>query len=144
MMMYTNVLNPQWANAEQTAINLVLVTETLGDIPFTASPEDTTSYGPEIYERVVAGEFGEIAAYEPPSDAALLPAARSEQKRLMQNAGLAVAPLQDAVDLDVATEQQVEQLTAWKHYRIELSEVPQQAGWPRTIDWPVKPVPLNP
>ena len=139
MMIYTDVLSPQWANAEQTAINLVLTTEPLGDIPFTASPDDTTSYGPEIYERVVAGEFGEIAAYEPSSDAALLPAARSQQKRLMQDAGLAVAPLQDAVDLGVATDEQVEQLSAWKFYRIELSEVPQQAGWPRTIEWPIKP-----
>ncbi|MNF11580.1 Caudovirales tail fiber assembly protein [compost metagenome] len=62
----------------------------------------------------------------------------------MQDAGLAVAPLQDAVDLGVATEEQVEQLSAWKFYRIELSEVPQQAGWPRTIEWPVKPDPLSP
>ncbi|WP_339548342.1 tail fiber assembly protein [Pseudomonas sp. RA_35y_Pfl2_P32] len=139
MMIYTDVLSPQWANAEQTAINLVLTTETLGDIPFTASPDDTTSYGPEIYERVVAGEFGEIAAYAPPADIALLPAASAQLKRLMQDAGLAAAPLQDAVDLDLATAQQVEQLALWKLYRIELSEVPQQAGWPRTIEWPIKP-----
>jgi hypothetical protein len=138
-MNYTDVLNPQWANAEHTAITLLLVTEGLGDIPFTATPDDSTDYGPEIYQRTVDGEFGEIAPYEPPTDAALLPAARTQLKRLMQDAGLAVAPLQDAVDLDLATSQQIEQLGLWKLYRIELSEVPQQAGWPRTMEWPVKP-----
>ena len=143
-MNYTDVLNPQWANAEHSAINVLLGTETLAAMPFTATPDDSTDYGPEIYQRAVAGDFGEIAAYEPPTEAALLPAARSQLKRLMQDAGLVVAPLQDAVDLDLATEQQVEQLSAWKYYRIELSEVPHQAGWPRTIDWPVKPVPLSP
>ncbi|WP_223512651.1 tail fiber assembly protein [Pseudomonas sp. GL-B-19] len=138
-MNYTHVLTPQWMDAAHTAINVMLVTEEQGTIPFTATPDDSTSYGPEIYARVVAGEFGEIAAYEPPSDAALLPAARAQQQRLMHEAGLAVAPLQDAVDLGVAIAEQVEQLSAWKFYRIELSEVPQQAGWPRTMEWPVKP-----
>ncbi|MNO06414.1 Caudovirales tail fiber assembly protein [compost metagenome] len=57
----------------------------------------------------------------------------------MHEAGLAVAPLQDAVDLDLATAQQVEQLGLWKLYRIELSEVPQQSGWPRDIAWPKRP-----
>ena len=138
-MNFLDVLNPQWANAEHTAINVTLIEAEMGELPFTAMLNDSTEYGPEIFERVVAGDFGEVAAYEPPSDAALLPAARFQQKRLMQDAGLAVAPLQDAVDLGVATDEQVEQLSAWKFYRIELSEVPQQAGWPRTIEWPIKP-----
>ncbi|WP_095143476.1 tail fiber assembly protein [Pseudomonas sp. Irchel s3b6] len=138
-MNFLDVLNPQWANAEHTAINVMVVEETLGELPFTAMPNDSTEYGPEIFMRAAAGEYGDVAAYEPPSDAALLPAARSQQKRLMQDAGLAAAPLQDAVDLGVATDEQVEQLTAWKFYRIELSEVPQQAGWPRAIEWPVTP-----
>ncbi len=138
-MTYTDVLNPQWANAANTAINLVLVTDELGAIPFTATPDDSTSYGPEIYELAVAGEFGDIAPYEPPSNEHLLPAAKATQQRLMQEAGLAMAPLQDAIDLGVATPEQGEHLNAWKFYRIELSEVPQQPGWPRTMVWPDKP-----
>ncbi|MGO4003741.1 tail fiber assembly protein [Pseudomonas fluorescens] len=139
-MNYTDVSNPQWANAEHSAINLLLVTETLASMPFTATPDDSTNYGPEIYQRAVAGDFGEIADYEPPTDAALLPAARAQLKRLMQDAGLVVAPLQDSVDLGVATERQVEQLSAWKFYRIELSEVPHQPEWPVSIVWPVVPM----
>lgn len=139
-MNYSDALSPQWANAEHSAINVQLVTETLAAMPFTATPEDSTDYGPEIYQRAVAGDFGEIAAYEPPTEAALLPAARAQLKRLMQDAGLVVAPLQDSVDLGVATERQVEQLSAWKFYRIELSEVPHQPGWPSSIEWPVMPM----
>ncbi|MCY1439113.1 Caudovirales tail fiber assembly protein, lambda gpK [compost metagenome] len=137
-------MSPRWANAEHTAINLALVIEELGEIPFTATPDDSTDYGPEIFQRAVAGEFGEIAAYAPPSDAALLPPARVQQQRRMQAAGLAVAPLQDAVDLGVATAEQIAQLQAWKRYRIELNAMPEQPGWPRTLEWPVPPDQLTP
>lgn len=51
----------------------------------------------------------------------------------------AIAPLQDAVDLDVATEAEAAELTAWKKYRIALNRVPDQPGYPATIDWPVPP-----
>jgi hypothetical protein len=31
------------------------------------------------------------------------------------------------------------QVTAWRTYRQELRDVPEQAGYPRNINWPVKP-----
>lgn len=31
------------------------------------------------------------------------------------------------------------QVAAWRTYRQELRDVPEQAGYPRTINWPVKP-----
>ncbi|MFV3326699.1 tail fiber assembly protein [Pseudomonas sp. NY15372] len=49
----------------------------------------------------------------------------------------AIAPLQDAVDLGEATD--AASLTAWKRYRVELSRVPAQAGYPDEIDWPAPP-----
>jgi hypothetical protein len=51
----------------------------------------------------------------------------------------AIAPLQDAVDLEEATETEVVELTAWKKYRIALIRVPDQPGYPDTIDWPAPP-----
>lgn len=138
-MIYTDVIHPQWANTKQSAINLVLVTDAHGELPFTATAQDSTEYGPQIFARVVAGEFGEIGAFAPPSDADVLPAAQTTLKLKMQDAGLAVAPLQDAVDLQVATQEQMARLTAWKRYRVKLSEVPRQAGWPRDMLWPVPP-----
>lgn len=36
-------------------------------VPFTASPDDTEPHGVELYNRAMAGEFGEIAPFvEPP------------------------------------------------------------------------------
>lgn len=50
-----------------------------------------------------------------------------------------IAPLQDAVDLEEATEADIETLKAWKKYRIALIRVPDQPGYPDTIDWPAPP-----
>jgi hypothetical protein len=51
----------------------------------------------------------------------------------------AIAPLQDAADLNKATEAEAAELTTWKDYRIALNRVPDQPGYPDTIDWPVAP-----
>lgn len=51
----------------------------------------------------------------------------------------AIAPLQDAVDIDEATDAEVALLKAWKKYRVALNRLPDQAGYPATIDWPVAP-----
>lgn len=50
-----------------------------------------------------------------------------------------IAPLQDAVDLGIATTAETASLTAWKTYRVAVNRVPTQSGFPTTIDWP--PVP---
>ena len=54
-------------------------------------------------------------------------------------ADYAIAPLQDAVDIDEATEAETSALKAWKKYRVLLSRVPEQSGYPDTIDWPAPP-----
>jgi hypothetical protein len=48
-------------------------------------------------------------------------------------------PLQDAVDLERATEAEKQRLKAWKLYRIKLSRIEQQSGFPTKIDWPKAP-----
>ena len=37
-----------------------------GLIPFTASPDDVEEYGRLIYEKAVAGEYGEVQPYVAP------------------------------------------------------------------------------
>lgn len=51
----------------------------------------------------------------------------------------AIAPLQDAVDLEEATLGETDALKAWKRYRIALNRLPEQPGFPETIDWPELP-----
>lgn len=75
---------------------------------------------------------------------ALLPLLRvqeAEQKAmgLRRAADSAIAPLQDAVDLEEATETETAKLTVWKKYRIALIRLLDQQGYPDTIDWPAPP-----
>ncbi|MBJ2216441.1 tail fiber assembly protein [Pseudomonas sp. MF7453] len=68
-----------------------------------------------------------------------LEAAQAEIIRLRAIADYAVAPLQDAVDVDEATDSEVAQLKGWKKYRVALSRVPEQEHYPDAIEWPVVP-----
>lgn len=66
-MQYTVVKTPVWANAGQTAINCVVTFADIGEVPFTASPNDQKyPHVGEIFTRCVNGDFGAIAAYTAP------------------------------------------------------------------------------
>ncbi|MBC3464978.1 tail fiber assembly protein [Pseudomonas sp. RW10S2] len=69
----------------------------------------------------------------------MLVAALAEVSRRRGVADSAIAPLQDAVDLDEATEAEVALLKEWKRYRVALNRLPEQDGYPHTIDWPAPP-----
>lgn len=102
-------------------------------IPFTAMPDDTT--GHDIYVRALKGEFGKITLSPGPdylwsgrkwianqmtdsvNEAELI-----KQQRLAE-ASAAIAPLQDAVDLAMATDAEVAMLQGWKTYRVLLNRV---------------------
>ncbi|MEL5281020.1 tail fiber assembly protein [Serratia bockelmannii] len=63
--------------------------------------------------------------------------AEARKNELLVSAGKAVAPLQDAVDLGIAMEDEIVQLRLWKTYRVQLNRInPQNAP---DIDWPVAP-----
>ncbi|MDE7844887.1 tail fiber assembly protein, partial [Enterobacter hormaechei] len=53
----------------------------------------------------------------------LIAQAESKKSWLMQTANDAIAPLQDAVDLEIATEGETAALTEWKKYRVLLMRV---------------------
>ncbi|WP_227160398.1 tail fiber assembly protein, partial [Enterobacter cloacae] len=54
---------------------------------------------------------------------AVISAAEAEKQRLLADATAAVAPLQDAVDLGMATETEIARLHEWKKYRVQLNRV---------------------
>lgn len=56
---------------------------------------------------------------------------------LMSQATAAIAPLQDAVDLEEATEDEIALLKKWKQYRIAVNRI--DANTPDDIDWPEQP-----
>jgi len=49
--------------------------------------------------------------------------AESKKLELMNCANAAIAPLQDAIDLGIATEEEATTLAAWKRYRVMLNRV---------------------
>ncbi|ENZ3707468.1 MULTISPECIES: tail fiber assembly protein [Serratia] len=73
----------------------------------------------------------------PPTKSTLVAAAERKKAELLDVAGKAIAPLQDADDLAIATEEEAAQLRLWKTYRVQLNRInPQDA--PET-DWPLPP-----
>ncbi|EGY7498541.1 tail fiber assembly protein, partial [Escherichia coli] len=63
--------------------------------------------------------------------------AEETKNSLMQMASEHIAPLQDAVDLDIATEEEASLLTAWKTYRVLLNRVDTTVA--SDVEWPVAP-----
>lgn len=74
-----------------------------------------------------------------PSNAQLVAEASAERFYRMQVANTEIAPLQDAVDLDDATDAEKSLLMEWKQYRVALNRIEQQAGYPGKIVWPITP-----
>ena len=64
--------------------------------------------------------------------------AEETKNSLMQAANEHIAPLQDAVDLEIATEEENSLLEAWKKYRVLLNRVNTTTA--PDIEWPVAPI----
>ena len=63
--------------------------------------------------------------------------AEETKNSLMQVASEHIAPLQDAVDLEIATEEETSLLEAWKKYRVLLNRVDTSTA--QDIEWPALP-----
>lgn len=66
-MIYSTVTSLRWADAEEKLLDCVVEFEGLGAVPFTASADDPTPHTQDIFARALNGDFGPIAAYEPPT-----------------------------------------------------------------------------
>lgn len=75
----------------------------------------------------------------PPVPAPTADEVLAQRDALLAVAALRIAPLQDAVDLDVETGDEVAALTEWKQYRVDLNRIELQADFPDAIEWPVAP-----
>lgn len=63
--------------------------------------------------------------------------AEQRKTREISEANTAIAPLQDAVDFDIATDKETEQLKDWRKYRILLNRIDTLSA--PDINWPSKP-----
>ncbi len=63
-----DIRNPQWADADHTAIDAEVRFDISGEAywPFTASADDIEEHGRRIYRLCADGAYGEVAAYAAP------------------------------------------------------------------------------
>jgi len=97
-------------------------------VDITALPEQ-----PDINYRYSDGVF--TAPETDAENAALIASSRLAAE--MDEANKTIAPLQDAVDISIATDAEFARLAAWKRYRVELSRI--DTGKAPDIEWPEKP-----
>lgn len=119
------------------------------DINGTSIPEDAVEITDEAWlnllkeqsegKVIAAGENGMPFANDAPplTSAQLIEIAESQKASLMAQATVAIAPLQDAVDLDEATDSEKTQLTSWKKYRVLLNRI--DISTAPDIKWPTSP-----
>jgi len=132
------VKNCIYANTESTVINCtVKFLEFNEEHPFSASANDPEEHGKKIYARIIAGEFGPIAPYVAPVITTEMKAyeVRGQRDQLL---GQMDAVISNPLRWSGMT---VEKQAAWSAYRQALLDVPQQAGFPDNINWPVAPTP---
>jgi hypothetical protein len=154
MLTVMSAREPRWNNAEHTSLNVWVTfaetADTLGEMPFTASPDDCEGYGRELFARAVALEFGMILEPSTPEleQAALLTRSRlnAEATATIAAQQVVLAMLQDAVRLGLATAAEVAalplkqaELDTWCAYRVYLFRIETQAGFPSAIEWPTAP-----
>lgn len=144
--------SPKWADTKQTVIDMMVTFEGLGEVPFTARPDDKEYHGWDLFVRAKRKEFGDIAPYEGPTDEEIARqvAAQQQSKQIAANeAALAklmaavnqeISPLSDAAEYGVASESELERLRALKMYRIELMRVKDDPGWPSNVTLPTAPI----
>lgn len=70
-------------------------------------------------------------------EAAELASVLKERDSRLRDAAMRIAPLQYAVDLGDATQQEQSALLDWKRYCVALNRIEQQAGYPLEVEWPI-------
>lgn len=104
---------------------------------------------PDGYEAIQSDEAGSGWTYAngvfiappvppaiPPSPAEIFSANAAARDYFLALAALAIAPLQDAEDLDEATAQETVLLRSWKQYRVAVNRIDLTVAAPH---WPVAP-----
>lgn len=138
-MKYTQVKNPKWADQSHTEILVLVNWSVVGHQDWARLiPTDPSPHIQTLLAEVLCGEHGEIAQYIPPAKAEL-DAQAAEKVRAERNMKLATEVDPIAGNTLRWAALTAEQQQAWADYRQALLDIPQQAGFPNEVVWPVKP-----
>ena len=133
MVQITEVRNARSMNAENTHFDVEINHPDYGWIPYALTPWDTdnTINNTDLL-ALIGSDY--VAFSQADEDARQADFSRYQRNQLLQNEvdPIVINPLRWA---DLTTDKQNE----WAQYRTDLLNVPQQAGFPNTINWPTKP-----
>ena len=128
--MITDIKNPRWADDEKTKIIIDCKLADGEEVPFVASPNDCTDYGPKIYQDCLDGKYGKIAEFSIPEKTTeeLEYLAKSELDRRLQS--LMTTENQALAEIDEDFKK------TYKEKIKTLLDVKKQKGWPGNVVWP--------
>ncbi|MEC9671549.1 hypothetical protein RCN67_11680 [Escherichia marmotae] len=64
---FSNIKLPHYSSASNNSVDIICDIRGVGSgVLFTASKTDSTLYGRSLYDRAVAGEFGDVVEYAAP------------------------------------------------------------------------------
>ena len=133
MVAITEIRNARSMNAENTHFDVEINHPDYGWIPYALTPWDTdnTINNTELL-ALIGSDY--VAFSQSDEDARQADFSRYQRNQRLENEvdPIVTNPLRWA---DLTTEKQNE----WTQYRTDLLNVPQQAGFPNTINWPTKP-----
>lgn len=90
-------------------------------------------------KRIAVNEYGQPVLTIPVQD--YVSQASREKASRLREATIAFTPLQDAVDIGIATTDEISFLNKWKEYRVEVYRV--DVSKAPEIIWPTVPAPTN-
>jgi hypothetical protein len=127
---FTEVRNPKWLNPEHTRLNCEVNFSHLPEdwVWFTAVPSGDLEHTHEIFERCVAGEFGEVAEYQPPTQEE-----KATELRFWRDILIKETDWTQGADVPQATKDK------WAPYRQALRDITLQVDFPNSVTWPTKP-----
>lgn len=133
MVAITEIRNARSMNAENTHFDVEINHPDYGWIPYALTPWDTdnTINNTELL-ALIGSDY--VAFSQSDEDARQADFSRYQRNQRLENEvdPIVANPLRWA---DLTTKKQNE----WTQYRTDLLNVPQQAGFPNTINWPTQP-----
>lgn len=87
-MEFTQISNPVWANSAHTRINCLVTFAELGELPFTADPNDAEPHSQKIFAAIVNGDAGPVAEFVAPPTPVPHSVTMRQARLALLNAGL--------------------------------------------------------
>ncbi|EFT9252478.1 tail fiber assembly protein, partial [Salmonella enterica] len=92
------------------------------------------------YDDIISGKYQFVDNKIIPrtyNEVELTQITNAEKSKKLKLANEKIRPLQDAVDLGIATDEEIQKLGAWKRYRVEINRI--DTSNLLDISWPLPP-----